>query len=391
MTVAAPGGRNFGLDLLRAIAIVIVLANHLLLGLLNEAWPVPIEGWVAHFSTSAILSIEWLFVLSGFLIGAMMIRSFERPGTFWTRAKDFWLRRWFRTMPMYYLFVAVNAALVAWGLVEGRFSWRYLVFSQNLLATPATPFFPEAWSLALDEWFYLAMPLLVGLFIWVGRRMRWGLAGAFLAAILALLVVPMLVRATIVPTDYLDWDHRVRIVTITHLDATGWGVLAAAASRWRPAWWASRQGPKALLGVGLTVLGVVTIAGHYTDGWLVHTFPRVANVVGLGLLPAGAFLMMPWIANLPTRRTAGTAVGFLSTYSYTIYLSHVPLLAVVAFALGDGPSHTRIAAASVAWLATVLLVSVGIYHAFEKPVSDLRDRFTRKVDANPFRAEASQP
>lgn len=378
--------RTFGLDLLRAGAIVVVLANHLLLGMWNRHWPVAIEGGVAHFSTTAILSIEWLFVLSGFLIGAMMIRSFERPGSFWSRARDFWLRRWFRTMPMYFLFIAVNAALVAWGLAPGRFSWHYLVFAQNLWAPPPTEFYPEAWSLALDEWFYLVMPLLVGLCAVLGRRLRWGLGATFLAATLILIVIPLLARATIVPTDYLDWDRRVRIVTLQHLDATGWGVLAAVASRWLPDWWGSRRGAKAVLGLAMMVLGIVIIAGHYTDGWLVQAYPRLANVVGLGLLPAGTFLMLPWIAALPSHRGVGAVVDFLSTYSYTIYLSHVPLLMVAVHLLGAAETSTRgeVVAASAGWLAAVLVVSVALYHAFEKPTSDLRERFTRKVDANPF-------
>lgn len=381
--------RNFGLDLLRAVAIVIVIANHLLLGMWNAHWPVAIEGWVAHASTSAILSIEWLFVLSGFLIGAMMIRSFERAGTFWTCAKDFWLRRWFRTMPMYYLFIGVNAALVAWGLAPGRFSWEYLVFSQNLVATPRTEFFPEAWSLALDEWFYLVMPLLIGAFAVLGRRLRWGLGRTFLAATMVLIVLPMAARATFSPTDYLDWDRRVRIVTIMHLDATGWGVLAAAASRWRPQWWAGRRVAKALLGVVCTVSGIWILTGHYTSGpdaWIIDQFPRVANVIALGLLPLGAFLALPWVAGLGPRRAAGAVVGFLSTYSYTIYLSHVPLLVLAVRLLGDpaASSHGDVLLASFAWVVAVALVSMAVFHAFEKPVSDLRERFTRKVDANPF-------
>lgn len=378
--------RNYGLDLLRAVAIIIVLANHLFLGLLLSHWPVHLRGWVAHASTSAILSIEWLFVLSGFLIGNMMIRSFERAGTFTKRARDFWLRRWFRTMPMYYLFLLVNVAFVAWGLGPGRFHWTYAVFSQNLLSTPPSGFFAEAWSLALDEWFYLVMPLLVGLFAIVGRRFGWGLPGTFLASTAVLLIVPMAARAAYVPTDYQDWDRNIRVVTIMHLDATGWGVLAAIASRWRPGWWANQRAPKALVGVAFTVVGIVILVGHYTNGWLVHAFPRFANVVGLGLLPAGGFLMLPWISQLAGRPLASRIVGFLSTYSYTIYLSHVPLLGIALALLGDASETSRfeVVAASALWLGAVLVVSMGVYHAFEKPVSDLRERFTRRVDANPF-------
>ena len=393
--MGAAAGRNFGLDLLRAVAILIVLANHALLGFWNRHGGVPIVGWTAHASTTAIVSIEWLFVLSGLLIGNMMVRSFEREPTFWQRARGFWLRRWFRTVPLYYVFVVVNLGLVWWGLTPARFSWDYVVFSQNLLGPErAEPFFPEAWSLALDEWFYLTMPLLVGLFAWIGRRMGWGLRGSFLLGTAVLIVLPMLVRATIVPTDYMDWDARVRRVTITHLDATGWGVLAAVVSRWHPGPWARAAAPRAILGLACTVLGIWLLTGHYTAGpdrWLVDHLPRVVNVVSLGLLSFGAFLALPWIIARPAQRLAQRPVAFLSEYSYAIYLSHVPLLLVLAHWLPSAPSSGTLAWVTAAWLCAVVAVSVAIHHAFEKPVSDLRERFTRKVDANPFQAAPQPP
>ena len=78
------------------------------------------------------ISIEWLFVLSGFLIGTMMIRSFDGDRKWLQCAKDFWLRRWFRTIPNYYLFVLVNLLLTIYGISDGVFEYRYLAFSQNL-------------------------------------------------------------------------------------------------------------------------------------------------------------------------------------------------------------------------------------------------------------------
>ncbi len=377
-------GRNFGLDLLRALAILIVLANHLLLGMLASAWPIPIEGWVAHLSTSAILSIEWLFVLSGFLIGNMMVRSFEAPGGFWVRARSFWLRRWFRTMPNYYLFLGLNAFLLVFGIGSGSFSPDYFVFAQNLVHAQRVPeFYSEAWSLALDEWFYLVAPPLVGLFALLARR---SLRTSFLMATAVLILVPMALRAVAVPSGYAEWDHTIRKVTVMHLDATGWGVLAAVLSRWHPAGWRARPGFKALAGLALTILGVYVITGLYTDGWIVTHLPRLANSLSLGVLPAGAFLALPWITALRWKGL-DRPVRFLSTYSYSIYLCHVPLLYLVVHDLGDDlatVSHASLLGHAVLWAILVLATSVAVYHAFEKPVSDLRERFTRKVDANPF-------
>lgn len=387
--------RNFGLDLLRAVAILIVLANHAVLGFFNTTghirWGQP---WTAA-SLSSVISIEWLFVLSGFLIGAMSIRSFERESTFWARAKSFWLRRWFRTVPTYMLFLVVNILLVAWRLAPGQYTVAHFFFAQNLWQAESIPFFfAEAWSLAVDEWFYLALPLLVGLFM-LGRRQP---KTAFFLATAALILIPMIARmvaapphATVDGDRLLNWDMRFRRITLYHLDATGWGVLAAAANRWLPEAWSASRGPKALAGLGLMVLGVLSVQDLYWGGALWDTLPRLANGLTLTLMSVGTVLALPWIANLaPVGGWIGRAVDALSLYSYTIYLAHMPILDVLVLSLDDAQqaSAPHLVALMVAWLALVLTVSALVYHKFEKPVADLRDRYTTRVDASPFKAPA---
>lgn len=252
--------RNFGLDLLRSVAIGVVLMNHGYLGFFVSTGLSKWEGWRAALSACAVFSIEWLFVLSGYLIGSMMIRSFETRGGWWASARDFWLRRWFRTIPNYYLFLLINALIAWWGIEEGRFAWSFAVFSQNLAWAQTKPyFFAEAWSLALDEWFYFLMPLLLGGVALLRRLERRQL---FWAVALLLITVPTVLRSVVTPSaHFFAWDDDIRRVTLMHLDATGWGVAAAILNRWHPGWWARRQGLKALLGLALT-LGAVA-AMHY--------------------------------------------------------------------------------------------------------------------------------
>ncbi|MEW6470311.1 MAG: acyltransferase family protein, partial [Bacteroidota bacterium] len=80
--------RVFGLDLLRSFAMISVIAAHsgydTLLGLRH-----------------GIIAVESFFVMSGFLIGEMLIRDF-REGFDFNDLKSFWIKRWFRTLPLYY-------------------------------------------------------------------------------------------------------------------------------------------------------------------------------------------------------------------------------------------------------------------------------------------------
>ncbi|MBK6614424.1 acyltransferase [Ottowia sp.] len=388
MTSSAPRyQRNFGLDALRSVAITVVLMNHGFIGFFLSTGLSRWEGWRAALSACAVFSIEWLFVLSGFLIGSMMIRSFEARAGWWASARDFWLRRWFRTVPNYYLFLAINAALAWWGIEEGHFAWSFAVFSQNLAWAEAKPlFFAEAWSLALDEWFYFLMPLLLGCVAFLTRLDRRHL---FWAAAGLLILLPSVLRSlmAVPPAHFFEWDDHVRRVTVMHLDATGYGVAAAILNRWHPAWWGRWQGGKAVLGA-LLMLGAAAAMFYFMlidwRGFADGRFNDLALIVAPGV---GTVLLLPWLAN----RQGGAdwvrwLAGRIGDYSYSIYLCHMPLMLAMVYtlkALGVdiGPIVGWVV---LAWVALVLILSALVFHGFEKPVSDLRERFTRRVQAGPF-------
>ena len=70
--------RNFGLDVLRSLSICVVLMNHGFLGFFVSTGLSKWEGWRAAVSACAVFAIEWLFVLSGFLVSGLLFRWLER-------------------------------------------------------------------------------------------------------------------------------------------------------------------------------------------------------------------------------------------------------------------------------------------------------------------------
>jgi len=382
----AKAQRNLGLDYLRTVSIGIVLANHCLIGFFFDTGRAEWKGMTAYLSASAIVSIEWLFVLSGYLIGTMMIRSFEKPGSWLDRTRDFWLRRWFRTVPNYYLFLLVNAALVQAGIASGAFHWTYLVFSQNLyLPEPQPHFFGESWSLATDEWFYFLMPLLLALALLL-RRIR--VQSAFMLTAALLIALPAIARGLhAVPPDFFAWDAQIRRITVFHLDATGWGVLAAAINRWHKDWWMTNAGAKALAGAALTLLGLAMVWLLVGAGWAASGWHALMNASSLTLMGVGTLLALPWLTSLAIEaRVLDLFVEKTSLYSYSIYLCHFPLIFIVkhVFAIGRASDDTTILVAVALWLLAVYAASAAVFHSFERPVSDLRERFTRRVSTMPF-------
>jgi peptidoglycan/LPS O-acetylase OafA/YrhL len=294
-------------------------------------------------------------------------------------------------MPNYYLFVLVNAILSATGIGVGLFSYEFILFSQNLAWPEQQPlFFGEAWSLALDEWFYFLMPLLVGL---ASRVLNVKPRTAFLLVAMVLIIFPAVARFFMVPPEsFLQWDASVRRVTVFHLDATGWGVLSAIASRWAPHYWLVNRRIKAILGVLLTTLGVLMMESLLFDGWSGALLPRVSNVATLTLPAAGAFLLLPWLAGLPPfHKAISWVIDRISLYSYSLYLCHIPVIHVVqaCFAVDANTSLPVLLIASATWLVGTFTLSVLVFRYFENPTSKLRERYTRKVSASPF--ESSSP
>src|SRR4051794_29328701 len=110
--------RRFGLDLVRSTAITCVLLAHMVNGL----------EWLG------VYGVEMFFSLSGYLIGGILLRDVERAGRF--RMLEFLKRRWYRTLPNYYLFLAIFFALQLVHPVDGTVTLeglpKYLVFLQCL-------------------------------------------------------------------------------------------------------------------------------------------------------------------------------------------------------------------------------------------------------------------
>ena len=209
--------RSASLDLLRGAAAFAVAIPHYLT--LNA----PFQPLAEAF---AIAGVEVFFVLSGFVLAPQIVDwVIGRPRR---NLGVFLARRWMRTIPPYVVALAVVATLTG-NLLTGD-SLRYLFYVENLFVSANhIDFYPVAWSLAVEEWFYLLFAPALFVIGWLLSRSDRRLEATF--AILVILVVAVL-RFSLAPAD---WDLNVRRVTIFRIDSIVWGfLLYLALERWSP-------------------------------------------------------------------------------------------------------------------------------------------------------------
>src|SRR6059058_3232019 len=143
--------RQPGLDLLRALAIIVVVIYHAALFGFKLPGRIDRFGWIG---------VDLFFVLSGYLIGGQLLAPLARNQRI--SLGRFFTRRALRIMPAYFVILAVYFLLPSWREYPemSQALWKFLLSVQNIALHGGTAF-SHAWSLAVEDQFYLALPFLL--------------------------------------------------------------------------------------------------------------------------------------------------------------------------------------------------------------------------------------
>lgn len=362
--MSTPAARRIhGLDTLRALAVTLVVLHHYVL-FVSDA---PTFGWVGEIGWAGV---DLFFALSGYLIGNQIFAGLRHPNGFSLR--HFYARRLLRTLPNFW---AVLALYALWPAFRGDAPllslWRYLTFTQNIHLEPGTAF-SHAWSLCIEEQFYMLLPALALLATVIRAPLRW----AWLA-IGAAFLVGMTVRWQI----WLDgmtgkaWLHHyykyIYYASWCRFDELLAGVALALLKNGHPTVWirVMRHG-NYLLGAGgvLTALAVALfLHDHYGLGVTVLGYPLLA--LGFSLLILAALAPGSLLHRM---RVPGAAS--LALWSYAVYLVHKQVCVMTAAYLariGYGPEDPTTIVLS---LAASLLAGWLLYRLVETPFMVLRAR-----------------
>ena len=365
--------RNPGLDTLRAGAIALVFMYHYEV-FVSRA---PTFGWLSDVGW---VGVDLFFVLSGYLIANQLFAGLARGQSL--SLPRFYARRAFRTLPVFWLVLAFFVLFpVAMGGRPPPPWWRFLTFTQNIGLQPGTAF-SHAWSLCVEEQFYLVLPAVLALGAWLARRRvtltrahGWALMGALVAVGVVARCLLWQIHGR--PADgrgdgYMSWVY---FDTLCRFDEFIPGVAVAMLKNFhRPTWDRLMARGNLLAGVGaVAAVAMLALAYrfYFIDGYGWGFF---MTAFGYSLI-AFAFAVLVAAALSPAARVMRwrlPGADKLALWSYSTYLSHKPLAYFIAqqlklLGVSDG---VRLAVITVACIAVGGL----LYTLVEAPFMALRDR-----------------
>ena len=346
--------RSLGLDFIRALAIVLVI--------------------IAHFAKCLELfgfwGVELFFGLSGYLIGQILWRNYNNNENWnFKNINNFWLRRWWRTLPNYFLFFLISFPfhfyIMGDKIPDITKLLPFLFFSQNLLSRYGG-FYGVSWSLCIEEWLYFLFPIILFFFHTIIRKKTI----AYTFTLITFLLGSIISRAILKNNGQAEF---LRTITFCRLDSIAYGIAIAFIECNIQL---SNRKKVLYFWFGIFLILSPLFLKLLTN----ETFAQLRqNSFLLVTVPIGSSLIIPFLATSWKtdfiNRSFKIIITKLSLWTYSIYLSHIPILFTVYYFLSKFRSNTFLNfITKVIGLSLTLIISSLIYNYFERPLTRKRPR-----------------
>lgn len=363
----------FGPDLLRAVAILLVFLWHF------RRYGMP--GWLEGLSKFGWTGVDLFFVLSGFLIGSQLLEKIAAGNDIGTG--EFYMKRFFRIVPAYLAVLLLYLFIPGFSEREGMApAWKFWTFTMNFgLDYAHAGSFSHAWSLCIEEQFYLALPLIILLLTGMKAGQR-----SVLLLLAFLFIAGFFIRAycwnTYVSPLYASQEEMGMIgntyskyiyyPTYNRLDGLLAGITIALVFTYRPVIKEKLLQRSNLL----LLLGVLILTGAYFASR--EQFAYLAAVISYPMVSLGYALIL--IAALSPRsilqKLNSKVFTFLAMISYSFYLVHKQVNHLVTGFLDGKELNTTLLFFTC--LSCSLLAALILHLAVERPFLMLRQRLLLK-------------
>ncbi len=342
MNTPTKGKHIAGIDGLRAISVLAVIAFHYFSGI----------------ESAGYLGVDVFFVISGFVITAS-IASYETPNSLKSFAVEFYLRRFRRLLPALFAVVIFTSILVMLVTTEGKDNLRtgalaligganiflYIKEADYFALTSELNPFTHMWSLAVEDQFYLLFPFL----LWgcaFFSTLQEGASNRRLLKVLGAICIASL--AAFIALFNLDYSFSFYMVP-TRLWQIGAGVLVYLL--------VSRSNSLLALKDIPILIPVIFLVGILTFG---HVQPLLAHI-GVTVVTAIALAIL-WFRQEEENFLGHSIPVYLGKISYSLYLWHWPFLVLAKHTVGT--SSTVI----VICLVLTFIFASASYHFLEQPI-----------------------
>ncbi|MEP6467532.1 MAG: acyltransferase [Parafilimonas sp.] len=354
-----------GLDYLRAFAIIFVFFFHY-----GRLFPHP--EWVNAISEFGWSGVDLFFVLSGYLIASQLFSSIAKQNEI--SLKEFFIKRFFRIIPIY-LFVVALYFLFPFTHEREALAplWKYLTFTQNIglnVSTQGT--FSHAWSLCIEEQFYLFLPLILIALVYF-KLLKKGFWILILLFIFGFIIRAFCYQHFVLPAgddSWLPWYKYIYYPTWSRLDGLLVGVSIAALLQFK------QKFSERILKHGnkILIVAVLIFAGTYfifsqQESLSASVFGFPLTDIGYGVIVLAALSPQCFLYKYKSSVTSKIAA-----LSYGIYLIHKIVIHVtqtqaIKFKIDDSSNVVFLIC-----IVTVFIVSLLLNEIIEKPFLKLRKK-----------------
>ena len=361
--------RQPGLDLLRALAIIVVVIYHA--GIMGFPLPSRVHRW-------GWIGVDLFFVLSGYLIGGQLLAEVARSEHL--NLARFYARRVLRIMPAYFVILTIYFLLPSWREYPDMAQplWKFLLSVQNIALHGGTAF-SHSWSLAVEDQFYLALPFILLVLFWRPRGAILVscfivLSGLFLRAFLA--AQNASVDGGVSFRGFQAWIYY---PTWTRLDPLVLGVVIAAIEKFRPRLWQRLTNSAIWLWVPALALIVYALwlgeSDYINFNACVWQFPLIAT--GMAVL-----LICALSPRLPLRWFAIPGAAFVASIAYSAYLVQKVVIHGVAEFCRVYDIDPKSAVALIGVEFCVYAAATILFFTVERPFLKLRHRIAPRSRAS---------
>lgn len=375
--------RNYGLDLVRSVATLFILVAH------SRHFFVSYNigfDW-EYINLLSFMGIELFFVLSGFLIGKILLKTVWNINItpFKDKLRIFLIRRWFRTLPLYYLLLIINIIVY---FVGTHFNFvkvlhvfpSYLLFLQNFVYPQKLPFFLESWSLVIEEWFYLTIPLAFSLILMLIHKLNYKnrkRTGQNIFKYLTFFLAFIIIIATVSRFLFKYTDSVSGLLVFFRFDTFAIGILFAAIEKY--------YNNFSLKFVKNKIINTMAFIGITFFSWMfLKAMPLKSNclsnciIVSLGYL-LNSFCLGIIIFSLYFNYNINLKLfEYISKISYSLYLTNHLFLTIILFTLKVENNIILSTLICISFLIICFGTSTLLYKYYEVPLMNLREKFKLK-------------